>query len=932
MANENATNDNAAEVTKSDGALSSSVFKSAIENSELSLMMCDRDLNITYANPSTVRLVMANLEMFKEVFPGFDEKSLIGTNIDSFHVKPEFQRGILGNPNNLPHTAEIEIGGKKFALNVSATLDERGEYVGNCLEWSDVTSLRAQEESGARMESAIAGSATASMTIDTDLILQSANPATIALITENLAVFQEAFPNVDFNNLIGECVDVFHKVPSYQRNILSNANNLPHTADIVVGDLTFALNISAMMDAEGNYVGNNLEWQDVTTLRAQAETGARMDSAIAGSATASMTIDTDLILQSANPATIRLIKENIKEFQETFPNVDFNNLIGECVDVFHANPSYQRNILGNANNLPHSADIVVGSKTFALNISAMMDAEGLYVGNNLEWMDVTQARAEATRAESLYSMVNGASALFMSCDMDLVIDYINPSLNQMFIKHEAAMKKALPNLDVRNLIGVCIDDFHVNPAKQRGMLTDVRSLPAVVEIKVGELEFQVTATALYDADGNHIGNGAEWADLNDRAAYRDEVQSLIDACAEGDLQKRGETQQLSVEYVPMMEGINTIINAITEPITEASETLLSVAERNLTARVEGDYKGDHAAIKNNLNTAAGNLQGAMAQVNESAGQVQEASARIAGGSQQLAQGSSEQSASLEEISASLEQMTAMTSQNAENADQANSLTIDAAKSAAKGGDTMTKMSEAINLIMNSANETAKIIKTIDEIAFQTNLLALNAAVEAARAGDAGKGFAVVAEEVRSLAARSADAAKTTADLIDESKKNAENGVQISGEVGEALTEIAEQTEKVKSLVSEIAAASQEQSAGINQINSGIGQLEQVTQSNAATSEESAAAAEELNAQAAGLTEMIGTFNIGAGMANAGMNANANAVINNYQATAAVPQQRMPLTQTGGNGNGGLQPNGQPAGQSQAANHVIPLTDDDLKEF
>jgi len=239
-----------------------------------------------------------------------------------------------------------------------------------------------------------------------------------------------------------------------------------------------------------------------------------------------------------------------------------------------------------------------------------------------------------------------------------------------------------------------------------------------------------------------------------------------------------------------------------------------------------------------------------------AGQVGEASSHLSTNSGKMADGASAQASSLEETSASLEEMASMSRQNADNAREANTLSDQASGTAEKGNAAMSRMSQAIDDIKTSSDETAKIIKTIDEIAFQTNLLALNAAVEAARAGEAGKGFAVVAEEVRNLAQRSAEAARNTNILIEESQKNAGNGVQVSKEVAELLVGIVSGIQKVTGLVNEIAVASDEQARGVEQITSAMSQMDKVTQANASNAEQTGSASEELNSQARDLNQVV----------------------------------------------------------------------------
>ena len=341
----------------------------------------------------------------------------------------------------------------------------------------------------------------------------------------------------------------------------------------------------------------------------------------------------------------------------------------------------------------------------------------------------------------------------------------------------------------------------------------------------------------------------------------DEISELIRSSADGILDVRGKAETFNGAYKDIVAGINKMLDAMMDPINESSVVLVKMAQKDLTVRMKGDYKGFYSEVSKTINKVVENLDKALQQVAIGAEQVSMASVQVSTGGQSLSQGASEQASSLEEVSSSLQEMSSMTRQNAQNAREAKGVSEQARESADKGVESMSRMSSAINQIKSSSDSTAKIVKTIDEIAFQTNLLALNAAVEAARAGDAGRGFAVVAEEVRNLAMRSAEAAKNTASLIEDAVKNSENGVAINAEVLKNFQDIVEKSNQVSHVVAEIAAASEQQDQGISQVTKAVEQLNQLTQQNAANAEESASAAEEMSSQSEEMRSMIEGFTL-----------------------------------------------------------------------
>jgi len=305
--------------------------------------------------------------------------------------------------------------------------------------------------------------------------------------------------------------------------------------------------------------------------------------------------------------------------------------------------------------------------------------------------------------------------------------------------------------------------------------------------------------------------------------------------------------------------------AIGRPLATSVEVLEAVAQGDFTKRLDVDTTDEVGVMAQALNKAVGGVRTALTDVRTVAAEVAAASQQLSSAAQDISSGAQQQASSLEETAASLEEITSTVKRNAENAQQASQLATGARSVAEKGGKVVESAVGAMDEITSSSKRIADIITAIDEIAFQTNLLALNAAVEAARAGEQGRGFAVVAAEVRNLAQRSASAAKEIKGLIGDSVEKVEVGSKHVTESGETLGEIVSSVKRVTDMVSEIAAASDEQHRGIEQVNSAIAQMDQVTQSNASQTEELSATSEALSTQATRLQQLVSRFRLdGAG--------------------------------------------------------------------
>lgn len=342
----------------------------------------------------------------------------------------------------------------------------------------------------------------------------------------------------------------------------------------------------------------------------------------------------------------------------------------------------------------------------------------------------------------------------------------------------------------------------------------------------------------------------------------EEIENAAIQMAEGHLDVEVNYESRD-ELGVLSENIRHLADTLKSIITDESQMLKEMASGNFTVMsgAVDYYVGDFADILESLRTIRGNLSDTLSQVNLSADQVASGSVQVSDGSQALSQGATEQASSVEELAATITEISSQVKDNAHNAEEASQAAERVGGEMAASNEKMQEMIGAMEDISKSSSEIGKIIKTIEDIAFQTNILALNASVEAARAGTAGKGFSVVAEEVRGLASRSAEAAQNTNALVTRSIQDVKTGTESTDLAVSAMQVISGCIQSVKELMDEIAAASVQQSEMIALVESGIKEISQVVQSNAASAEESAAVSKELSGQARALNQLIGRFRV-----------------------------------------------------------------------
>lgn len=464
--------------------------------------------------------------------------------------------------------------------------------------------------------------------------------------------------------------------------------------------------------------------------------------------------------------------------------------------------------------------------------------------------------AENNRVKQALDTVSG-NVMIVNNEMSII--YTNNAIISMMGIIASDLRKELTQLNTDNLVGQNIGVLFRNPEQQRTILTGL-TCSNTSDVVIGGRSLRITANPVNDQYGDRLGTVLEWLDRTDEVAIEGEIQMVVNSSLAGELGGRIALDGKTGFFKMLSQGINNLVEISQQVIDDTIIVLGAISNGDLTKNIETDYKGSFEQLKNNTNATIAKLTEVMSEITDSADVVMNGSIEIAKGNDNLSQRTVEQASTLEGASSSMEEITSTVGQNADNAQKASKLAVSARDQADQGREIVTNAIAAMDEITDSSKRIADIISVIDEIAFQTNLLALNAAVEAARAGEQGRGFAVVASEVGTLAGRSATAAKEIKQLIEDSVAKVQEGSRLVDESGQTLEGITSSVTEVSEIITGIATASEEQSTGINQVNSMIVKIDSMTQKNAALVEEATASSQIMGGQTERLNTLVAFFN------------------------------------------------------------------------
>lgn len=690
----------------------------ALDVCNTNVMIADASNTIIYLNESVQQMLNEAEPFIKSELPNFNSRSLVGTNMDVFHKNPAHQQGMVASLRSTYKT-RIKVGGRVFGLIATPLFNEAGERVGTVVEWEDKTDALAQEEreqeiskENLRIRSALDVCNTNVMMADEDLNIVYMNHSVKEMLTEVESDLRTDLPNFDSKKLMGENIDVFHKNPAHQRNMLENLRDMYRT-EIVVGGRTFGLIATPVFHEDGSRTGTVVEWLDKTEAiakeeqeRAVANSNARVKQALDAVSGNTMIADNDFNIVYMNEAVTGMMSNAQGDIRKDLPNFDSANLMGQNIDIFHKNPAHQRNLVARMQGT-YRAEIEVGGRTFALIANPIENAEGERLGAVVEWIDRTVEVATEKEIDELVSAASlgdlsqrldteGKGGFFLNLAqglnnlVEIADDVVNDTARVLDALAHGRLTETIDG-DYQGSFGKLKNDANATVDKLTEIITNIRDSASTVATGANEI-------AQGNADLSQRTE-AQASNLEETASSMEEMTSAVKQTSENSThanelaasasQQAAQGGEVVSRAVNAMDEINQSSNKIADIIGVIDEIAFQTNLLALNAAVEAARAGEQGRgfavvageVRNLAQRSAGAakeikdlIRDSVEKVNAGTNLVNESGKtlddivqsvkRVTDMMQEISTAAQEQSSGIDQVNSAIAQMDEMTQQNA----------------------------------------------------------------------------------------------------------------------------------------------------------------------------------------------------------------------------------------------------------------------------